>query len=61
MRFTLKTTDQKQIPVVLRKPIGEYLDGPIQIRGKFDGQKIQALSYSMILADISGDFGMKFN
>lgn len=53
----LKTTDQKQIPVVLPEPVGEYLDGVVQIRGKFDGQKIQAMSYNMILPELSEDFG----
>lgn len=53
----LKTTDQKQIPVYLAEPVGEYLDGIIQIRGKFDGKNIQAVSYNMILPDQSEDFG----
>lgn len=53
----LKTTDQKQIPVFLPEPVGEYLDGIVQIRGKFDGQKIQAKSYNIILPELSEDFG----
>lgn len=56
-QFTLKTTDHKQIPVTLAEPVGEYLDGMIQIRGKYDGQRIQAITYNMLLPELCTDFG----
>ena len=56
-QFQLRTTDQKQITVVLSEPLGEYLDGVIQIRGRFDGQRIQAHSYNVLLPDVAADFG----
>ncbi|XP_046656664.1 uncharacterized protein LOC124349822 [Daphnia pulicaria] len=55
-QFMLKTTDQKSIQVVLSQPIGEHLDGMVQIRGKFDGQRIQAESYNLLLPELTRDF-----
>jgi hypothetical protein len=37
--------------------IGEHLDGMVQIRGKFDGQRIQAESYNLLLPELTRDFG----
>jgi hypothetical protein len=78
-QFMLKTTDQKNIQVVLSQPvrklfeihlqhksklcikcscqIGEHLEGLVQVRGMFDGQRIQAESYNLLLPEISSDFG----
>ncbi|KAI9557626.1 hypothetical protein GHT06_017454 [Daphnia sinensis] len=55
-QFTLKTTDQKHIQVVLSQPIAEHLEGMVQVRGKFDGQRIQAQSYNMLLPELAADF-----
>lgn len=38
----------------------EYLDGLVEIRGQFDGQRIQAQSYVHLLNDICTDFGIRF-
>ena len=29
----------------------------VQVRGKFDGQRIQAESYNLLLPELTGDFG----
>ncbi len=29
----------------------------VQVRGKFDGQRIQAESYNLLLPELIGDFG----
>ena len=78
-QFMLKTTDQKNIQVVLSQPvrklfeihlqhksklcikcscqIGEHLEGLVQVRGMFDGQRIQAESYNLLLPELTRDFG----
>nr|CAH0111512.1 unnamed protein product [Daphnia galeata] len=55
-QFMLKTTDQKNIQVVLSQPIGEHLEGLVQVRGMFDGQRIQAESYNLLLPETFADF-----
>lgn len=42
----------------MAEPLSEYLDGLIQVRGRFDGQRIQCLSYNQLLNEISQDFGI---
>jgi len=54
--FKLKTTDNKNIPVIMTEPIGEYLNNLIQIRGQFDGRRIEAASYSQFLPEMTEDF-----
>lgn len=58
-QFMLKTTDGKSVPVNMSRPIDECLDGLLQIRGIFDGQKIQGQSYNHLLKEICEDFGIK--
>ena len=55
--FKLQTTDKKKIPVVMNEPFGEYIDNLIQIRGRFDGRRIEAESYSQFLPEMTEDFG----
>jgi len=41
----------------MTEPIGEYLNNLIQIRGQFDGRRIEAASYSQFLPEMTEDFG----
>lgn len=57
-QFTLKTTDGKNIVTIMSRPMDECVDGLVQIRGQYDGQKIQAQGYTHLIPEISSDFGM---
>lgn len=55
--FTLKTTDGKKVQVSLQEPVGEYLDGLVEVRGSFDGRRLAAEHYQPFLREMSDDFG----
>lgn len=59
--FTLKATDGKRIPVILREPIGEYIEGLVEVRGHFDGRKLNASNYMQFLREAAEDFGKIFS
>jgi len=54
--FTLKTTDGKKVQVSLQEPVGEYLDGLVEVRGSFDGRRLAAEHYQPFLREMSDDF-----
>ena len=45
----------------MSEPLGEYLNNLIQIRGQFDGRRIEATSYSQFLPEMTEDFGKILN
>ena len=45
----------------MREPAGEYMNGLIEVRGQFDGRKINASTYLQFLREMTEDFGMSMN